>query len=167
MIVLPDNGTASDSVFGIEVATGRDTCSLNTYGSRSLITFLPACIRMWQCIRQCIGSETKHRNRHLLNCGKYSATAYVVLFGAFYGWYVTRKPYDARIERILFALWILAYLVSTLYSYVWDVFVDWSLGEIKNVENRFLRNELFYAKKWYYVSRWEIELVIFFICSNT
>jgi hypothetical protein len=50
----------------------------------------------------------------------------------------------------IFIAWVVFASSSTLYSYIWDVKIDWALFE-KNSPNRFLRKNLCYPITSYYV----------------
>lgn len=50
----------------------------------------------------------------------------------------------------IFAAWLTFTIVSTIYSYVWDLKVDWNLLERK-VEHCLLRNTITYPPYIYYI----------------
>lgn len=46
---------------------------------------------------------------------------------------------------VFFYLWITASVFSSLYSYIWDIKMDWGLFDRNAGENRFLREEVVYS----------------------
>ena len=46
-----------------------------------------------------------------------------------------------------FYVYIFFALVSTAYTFTWDVKMDWSLGNLKQNDNWYLRSELIYPYK--------------------
>jgi hypothetical protein len=70
----------------------------------------------------------------------------VVLFSSLMGNYQQYSPYwpPARV------LWLVSFVLSTLYMYCWDVFMDWGLGRVKS-KNFFLRDQLVWqSHRWFY-----------------
>ena len=52
----------------------------------------------------------------------------------------------------LIPLWVIIaiYIISTVYSYSWDIYMDWGLLRTKSAKRRFLRDKLFYPTWFYY-----------------
>lgn len=48
-------------------------------------------------------------------------------------------------SNVFFYLWISASVFSSLYSYIWDIKMDWGLFDRNAGENRFLREEIVYS----------------------
>lgn len=158
-VLLTGNQTRF-SAHGIDKNTGFDTCSTNIYGIRPVIAIVPAMIRFWQCLRRY--RDSRRRHPFLTNAGKYATTFFVVLFGTLNS--VDKHehglgPGDYNVSGILFYFWILAYVVSTTYTFVWDVLQDWSLGDPKH---QFLRQELIYPHKAYYYAAIASDVVLRF-----
>jgi hypothetical protein len=60
-----------------------------------------------------------------VNAGKYSTTFFVVAIGVANSYY--KKAYGVTNESSpLFYFWLLAYIVSFFYTFLWDVLMDWS-----------------------------------------
>ena len=118
-----------------------------------IICLLPLLIRFNQCLRRYI--DTGDRFPHLANACKYAMSQTVTLFGAFHPLYLEYIP-ELR-ERInLFQLfWMLVFVSSSLYSFTWDVFMDWGLGRR---EYNFLGPSLMYPRRYYYYSVIAIDL---------
>ena len=46
-----------------------------------------------------------------------------------------------------FKAWIVSAIVSTCYTFTWDIKMDWGLLDKKAGENKFLREEIVYSSK--------------------
>ena len=123
-----------------------------------LICLFPLWIRFAQCLRRYM--DTGKRNPNLLNAGKYALSQAVTLFGAFHPLYLIHVQKEADINhddtivemvdsgRSLFDyFWMGIFVSSSLYSYFWDVRMDWGLGRI---DNSLLGTRLMFPKKFYY-----------------
>lgn len=138
-LMLAQNGTA-----GVDLHTGADRCTTNLYGIRPIVTIIPALSRFLQCCRRY--RDSRAANPHLLNAGKYSTTFFVVALGTANTYYRV-GTYD---HSPVFYFWVFAYLLSTTYTFVWDVRMDWGLFDPKPGPNPFLREELVYNHRWFY-----------------
>lgn len=129
--------------YGIDAVTGADQCMSNVYGIRPIISCLPALIRFLQCIRRY--RDSKHKHPHLTNAGKYATTFFVVIFGSL-------NTYFKRVhgDNGFFYVWVLAYVVSFVYTYVWDIKMDWGLLDKTATNDKILRDDLIYSRKEYY-----------------
>ncbi len=123
-----------------------------------LICLAPLWIRFNQCLRRYM--DTGKRNPNLLNAGKYALSQTVTLFGAFhplYLMYVEREADithdDTLVEMVdagrspFDSFWMGIFVSSSLYSYFWDVYMDWGLGRVKQ---GFLGTRLMFPKKHFY-----------------
>ncbi|KAK2710887.1 hypothetical protein QYM36_012157 [Artemia franciscana] len=88
----------------------------------------PYNIRLIQCCRRAIKENSKRT--HLLNALKYVTGISVIIFSMLYG------AYHLPVLKIL---WIILSVVSSIYGIIWDVKMDWGLG---NKKNKFLREKL-------------------------
>ena len=50
-------------------------------------------------------------------------------------------------NNVYFYLWLVSALISTCYTFTWDIKMDWGLLDKNAGENRFLREEIVYAYK--------------------
>jgi hypothetical protein len=91
-----------------------------------------------QCLRRYV--DTGQR-RQLANAGKYSVAFFVIAFSFLRGKF--------KDQDVFTALWIAFVVIGTVYSYYWDIKMDWSLGETKGVKHWGLRGKLLYPT--YYV----------------
>ncbi|CAB1317637.1 unnamed protein product, partial [Coregonus sp. 'balchen'] len=103
-------------------------CHSYSYGVRAVIQCLPAWFRFVQCLRRY--RDSKRAFPHLVNAGKYSTTFFVVTFAALYS---THK------ENL-----------SSCYTLVWDLKMDWGLFDRNAGDNTLLREEIVYPQKAYY-----------------
>jgi xenotropic and polytropic retrovirus receptor 1 len=101
---------------------------------------LPILWRLLQCLRRYRDTRDYHQ---LINAGKYG-TALLV----------TGSSAIRRAKPMIYTdiIWFLCVFAGTVYSFVWDVIKDWSLGSIRNVKHKFLRSELLYPTAWYYTA---------------
>lgn len=121
----------------------KNPSQCNSSSSRLLGFFstLPGIWRALQCIRRYY--DTRNVFPHLVNCGKYTAT---ILFYITLSIYRIQKTTEHRAIFISFAT------INATYCSIWDVIMDWSLGD-PYAKNRFLRDTLGYKKVWmYYVA---------------
>jgi len=79
-----------------------------------MILILPLCWRMMQCLRQYY--ETQQRWPYVANAIKYGLSSSVVLFGIFNPFYLTHDIVPRSEVLPYQVIWIIAFLISTLYS---------------------------------------------------
>ncbi|KAK2841483.1 hypothetical protein Q7C36_013062 [Tachysurus vachellii] len=120
-------------------------CNNYSYGLRAIIQCLPAWFRFVQCLRRY--RDTKRAFPHLVNAGKYSTTFFVVAFAALYN---THKDQDDADSEAFLYLLIVFSTISSLYTLIWDLKMDWGLFDRNAGENTFLREEIVYPQKAYY-----------------
>lgn len=72
-----------------------------------------------QCLRRYIDTGVK---RQLVNAAKYSCSFAVITFAYLRGKYS---------EPVWLALWIVAVAINTMFTFTWDVKMDWSVGDFK------------------------------------
>ena len=124
-------------------------CNKNTYIVRPVISCLPAFWRLMQCLR-CY-YDTRHYP-HLINAGKYFTTFPVVVLFALYALdreSLTEGLLDELKENPYLSAWVVASFIHALYTFIWDIYMDWGLFHSKNL----LRPKLGYSwKSLYYVA---------------
>lgn len=113
---------------------------------RPVLACLPAWFRFAQCLRRY--RDTREAFPHLANASKYATTFFVVLFSTLFNVY--RDSYPSSSSHPFFILWILSAVVSSCFTYTWDVKMDWGLFDSNAAENRFLREEIVYSSSGYY-----------------
>jgi len=114
-----------------------------------LICLFPLMIRFLQCIRRY--RDTKKRIPNLANAFKYSLSQTVTLFGTFHPLYMYHERHvkSTNLNEIdLFQIfWFGLFVLSSLYSFFWDVYMDWGLGRQKHA---FLGPRLMFPNIYYY-----------------
>ncbi|XP_067950086.1 solute carrier family 53 member 1-like isoform X2 [Watersipora subatra] len=126
-----------------------DRCHTNDFGIRPLVTLLPAWWRFAQCWRRY--RDTRHAFPHVVNAFKYSTSFLVVTFSCLNTWYK-----DSQVQtywtpsNVFFWLWLLSAIVSSCYTFAWDIKMDWGLLDRNAGENRLLREETVYRYRAYY-----------------
>lgn len=119
-----------------------------------VLCLLPLLIRFNQCLRRYM--DTGDRFPHLANATKYALSQTVTLFGAFHPLYMEYLPETRNQELNLFQIfWMIVFVSSSLYSFTWDVFMDWGLGRR---EYNFLGPSLMYPRRYYYYAVMAIDL---------
>ncbi|PSN74330.1 EXS-domain-containing protein [Corynespora cassiicola Philippines] len=124
----------------------------NSSHSRLLGFFstLPGIWRALQCIKRYY--DTRNVFPHLVNCGKYTATIV---------YYVTLSVYRIDKTTTNRALFITFAIFNSIYCSIWDIMMDWSLGEW-DAEHRGLRKTLGYKKVWWYYSAMILDPILRF-----
>ncbi|OGE57400.1 hypothetical protein PENARI_c002G01828 [Penicillium arizonense] len=124
----------------------------NSSHSRLLGFFqcLPSVWRAFQCIRRYL--DTKNAFPHLLNLGKY-------IFGVLY--YATLSMYRIDLQTRFQASFITFALLNAVYTSVWDLIMDWSLGN-PYAKNPMLREVLGFRRVWVYYVAMLLNVVIRF-----
>lgn len=124
---------------------GGQICNTYTYGVRAVVQCIPAWLRFVQCLRRY--RDTRRAFPHLVNAGKYSTTFFMVTFAALYS---THKDQIHSDTQVFFYLWIVFSFISSCYTLIWDLKMDWGLFDRNAGENTFLREEIVYPQKAYY-----------------
>ena len=110
-----------------------------------IIVLGPYWFRFMQCMRRYYDTRDK---KNIYNGIKYALAMCVTIFSVF------NPPLKAHVEgggwTTYQIFWTFAYASSTLYTYSWDIFMDWSLGD----RNHSLLRErrMFRSKGVYYVA---------------
>ncbi|XP_012222123.1 solute carrier family 53 member 1-like isoform X1 [Linepithema humile] len=126
--------------------TDTETCIVRELSMRPIVVCLPAWFRFAQCLRRY--RDTKEAFPHLLNAVKYATSFFVVIFS--YLHLRNKKYYALSTENPYFYLWLTASVVSSCFTYTWDVKLDWGLFDNSAGENKFLREEIVYSSPYYY-----------------
>ncbi|XP_012261943.1 xenotropic and polytropic retrovirus receptor 1 [Athalia rosae] len=127
-------------------AGDTDRCMSGSYIVRPIVNCLPAWFRFAQCIRRY--RDSKEAFPHLANAGKYSTTFLVVITTTLRG--LHEGDYDNHWDSPWLWLWVAASLINSIYSYTWDIKMDWGLLDSNAGENRFLREEVVYSSTGFY-----------------
>jgi hypothetical protein len=119
---------------------GERNCVLYESWLPSLVTSLPAWVRLIQCLRRYY--DNRHPHPHLTNSVKYILSIMAIIFS------IASKFNDSK---ALMAFWIVFSGCASIYAYLWDILFDWGLFA-KNSQHKYLRNEITYPPWFYYVS---------------
>ncbi|XP_030919167.1 xenotropic and polytropic retrovirus receptor 1 [Geospiza fortis] len=129
---------------GLLADTDNQICNSYSYGVRAVVQCIPAWLRFIQCLRR---YRDNKRAFHLVNAGKYSTTFFVVTFAALYSTHEAKNHSDTQ---VFFYLWIIFCFISSCYTLIWDLKMDWGLFDKNAGENTFLREGIVYPQKAYY-----------------
>jgi len=125
------------------IHTETNRCKIPNKVLPPVLAFMPLFWRMMQCLRRFVAHR---RPQHLLNAFKYAFGFAVILFSSIHG---NLNDYAEEWD-IIRLLWVISFVGSTLYMFIWDFFMDWGLG-VWGSKNFPLRDQLFYEKqKWFY-----------------
>lgn len=110
------------------------------------ITLYPLWIRLMQCLRRCV--ESGERWPHLANACKYATAIAVISYGTFQP-HLRSNP-----------LWILCFILATIFQYIWDLTMDWGMlvkcNAVEASEHSFLgvslRSHRLLGPSWYYIT---------------
>ena len=132
-----------------------------------VVVILPLWWRFMQCLRRFY--DTGNRWPHLFNAAKYALVQTVTLFGAFHRVYYHgsfQNGGGGGVHRGLTydVLWVIVTVVSTCYSYVWDVTMDWGLGR---PSKRFLNDRRMCSSDVPYYAAIVADLFLRFLWVNT
>lgn len=110
-----------------------------------IICLFPLVVRCNQCLRRYL--DTGDRFPHLANATKYALSQTVTLFGAFHPLYLEYGLHAGEGFNLFQIFWVIVFVSSSLFSFTWDVYMDWGLGR---PEYGFLGQCLMYPKRYYY-----------------
>ena len=88
-----------------------------------IICLLPLWFRFYQCLRRYL--DTGKRFPHLANAGKYALSQSVTLFGAFHPLYALHFSDELILRNLFQYFWMGLFIASSLFSFSWDVYMDW------------------------------------------
>jgi hypothetical protein len=126
------------------------TCNSSHSRLLGFFTTLPGIWRALQCLRRY--NDTRNVFPHLVNCGKYTAT---IIF------YVTLSIYRLNKNETNRGIFITFAIINSIYCSIWDVVMDWSLGD-PYAKHKFLRPMLGYKKVWMYYAAMIIDPILRF-----
>eukprot|EP00164_Ancoracysta_twista_P006547 GFYU01009129.1.p1 GENE.GFYU01009129.1~~GFYU01009129.1.p1 ORF type:complete len:690 (+),score=171.70 GFYU01009129.1:155-2224(+) len=120
------------------------TCTETTTFSKPILCGIPFWFRFMQCLHRY--NKSHDANPHLLNALKYACGFFTVLIGTIHKFYG-----DASLDALspLFWVWVAATVCTTLYTFWWDLIMDWSFFQA-GAKKRFLRQRLVLDRTWIY-----------------
>ena len=135
-------------VWPLDKDENGEVCNGNNYIVRPVISCLPAFWRLMQCLR-CY-YDTRHY-KYLINAGKYFSTFPVVIFFSLFT--INQQSLTDSVkfksDGALLVVWAISSLINAMYTFIWDVYMDWGLFRSKNL----LRPRLGYHwKSLYYLA---------------
>jgi xenotropic and polytropic retrovirus receptor 1 len=104
----------------------------------TVVGFLPYWFRFAQCINK---YREKPLPAHLRNAGKYFASMCV----PFVGLWLVKFQYDG-----VFWTYLAVRVFSTVYSYSWDLYMDWGLIRSREPLKYALRPKITFPRYFYY-----------------
>jgi len=139
-----------------------ETCFTSLFFKRALIPLLsalPLWFRFLQCLRRYL--VTRQRWPHIGNACKYALSHSIVLFSVFNSSALAGASVMTSTYK---ALWLCCMVASTLYTYWWDVYMDWGLGRW---QHGMLREELMYPTRVVYYAAMVADLFMRFAWTVT
>jgi hypothetical protein len=118
-----------------------------------IFSYLPYWIRFLQCLRKY--KETRQVLPHIANAAKYFTSMIAITFAT-----LNSFVYNDNWGYMKWT-WIVAIAVSSIYSFIWDVYFDWGLGQW-NSKNWFLRDVLLVSRGYYYLGKFHSLLSFLF-----
>eukprot|EP00970_Alexandrium_tamarense_P012905 scaffold3146_cov186-Alexandrium_tamarense.AAC.6 len=149
-----------------------------------LVCLFPLWLRFNQCLRRYL--DTGKRFPNLANAFKYALSQSVTLFGTFHPLYLMNRGEEHTISlvdddgqsgNLVFGntkrsntfqfFWMGLFVSSSLYSYCWDVYMDWGLGRREASchypRYGYLGPRLMFPKRTYYYMVMAADLVLRFM----
>lgn len=127
-------------------------CNSNHSKLLGFFTTLPAIWRFLQCVRRY--KDSGNWFPHLANCAKYMGNIVYYMTLSLYRLNVHTD--SARTYKIIFIVFA---ALNALYCSVWDIFMDWSLGNFF-AKHKGLRNHLAFRRTWVYYGAIVFDIVL-------
>lgn len=135
---------------GGEIPPSSALCGSSHSRLMGFLATLPSIWRFLQCLRRYM--DTGDAFPHLANMMKYAVSSiYYCLLSV---WRIEQSA-SARAAFITFAC------INSIFSSIWDIVMDWSLGQISS-KNFLLRDHLFYEKPLYYYIAMVLDVILRF-----
>ena len=132
--------TNLDAIKHAEVSLRTNPCVDDT---RSLVVLIVGTVaysyRMMQCMKQGWDAVQYINTPPFYNTIKYTLSLITIIMSFIY-----------KLDNNLLALWVVFAAVTTVYSYCWDLKMDWGLMTNDHPYYKFLRKDLFYPVQLYY-----------------
>ncbi|KAF0697956.1 Aste57867_11386 [Aphanomyces stellatus] len=139
----------------LDTTTPESFCANDYYYVRVVVPLISALPLWWRCMQSLRRVyELKSWFPGVLNALKYALSQMVVLFGLFHSYYSPVQP-----SNTMQIGWIVLFVVSSLYSWLWDVVMDWGLGR---PQYHFLGDGHMYSRKWIYYVAIAVDFVLIF-----
>ncbi|KPI35673.1 uncharacterized protein AB675_1264 [Cyphellophora attinorum] len=124
-------------------------CNSNHSRLLGFFTTFPAILRAFQCIRRFwdSGSWFPHMANFVKYCGNIM-------------YYMSLSLYRIDMDHKTRAVFITFAAVNSVYCTIWDIFMDWSLGDWIHGDNKFLRSRLAFKKRRYYYVAMVLDIIL-------
>jgi hypothetical protein len=98
-----------------------------------VITVVPYWFRLQQCVRRFYDAKRGSRERveHVVNAGKYLVSLLGIGLASVYGFSEISLKHGGFFAHPGQVTWIAVLSIGTLYSYAWDIVMDWGLLEAR------------------------------------
>ncbi|CAI5731658.1 unnamed protein product [Hyaloperonospora brassicae] len=164
--VIP-SGVGTQDPQTLSVDATEETCADNVYYLNMvvpLVCVLPLWWRFLQNLRRVY--DTKTWWPHLPNAAKYALAQVVVLFGLFHPLHDDESDETAlhMHVRMFVVVWLFLFTASSLYTWIWDVTMDWGLGRPRF---KFLGDSQMFSRKWVYYAAIVADLFLRFAWTLT
>ena len=138
-------------------------CTSSSNGVRPILSCLPSLWRFFQCLR-CY--QRTRKVAHIVNAIKYFTTFPVVIFAMLFSMKVkfAQNLHQLDMSEVgwIIILWCISSIIHALYTFVWDVVMDWGLFSLRL--GMLLRPTLYY-RRWVYYVAILFDFVIRFACA--
>ncbi|KAG7904965.1 hypothetical protein KL907_003181 [Ogataea polymorpha] len=130
--------------------SGTTKCGSSRSRLLGFLSTLPSIWRFLQCFRRY--ADTGEWFPHLANMAKYTGS---ILY------YMSLSLYRIETVTKYRALLITFATINSVYSSMWDIFMDWSLLQFDS-HNFLLRDHLIFENKWYYYTAMVTDVILRF-----
>jgi len=134
-------------------------CSNSLVGP--ILASIPYAIRAFQCW---LTYSNKNDQMQLLNLGKYMSSFPVIWISALKKDINPSEGFGMdKHEEYLQALWMYTVVINTVYSWLWDIYMDWGLGRPRfggKPQWPFLRSTLLYQYPFIYYAIVPLDLAL-------
>ncbi|RLN74005.1 hypothetical protein BBJ28_00009005 [Nothophytophthora sp. Chile5] len=164
-VLPPGNDLAGLQALATATESEQTSCADNVYYVNvvvPLVCALPLWWRFLQNLRRVY--DTKTWWPHLPNAAKYALTQVVVLFGLFHPLPNGDSEANSSQLRVFVVAWLFLFTASSLYTWVWDVTMDWGLGR---PQYKFLGDSQMFSRKWVYYAAIVADLFLRFAWTLT
>ena len=124
-------------------------CNSNHSRLLGFFAALPAVWRALQCLRRYY--DSRNWFPHLANCLKYCGNI---------AYYATLSIYRIDMTYQTWAIFVTFALINGVYCSFWDVYLDFSLGDVFVAKHPFLRERLAYKQVWVYYAAILLDVIL-------
>ena len=126
---LVDGVTTTRFFFSGEYEKRKPSLAEDLGPTSPVITAIPYWIRLQQCVRRFYDSQRGSRERieHVINAGKYTTSLVSIGLASVGKYRAIDGPFWSDPGRVA---WISCLFIGALYSFAWDVVMDWGLVEV-------------------------------------